>query len=126
VVSVDGDLVGREVRLQGDVVRQRGHHGLQLVPLAEQGGGPAQDVLDALGATGVGRLVVGVEGEGARVEPQKLEDHFVGRRPVHRPVGRGVYDGAPVKPHAPLAAVAVDPQATGLRRRGQQPQDVRE
>ena len=44
-------------------MRQGGHHGLELVPLPQERRRPAEDVFDAVGATRVGRALVGVEGD---------------------------------------------------------------
>ena len=110
---------------QVDLVGQRGHHGLQLAPLVQQRGGPPQGVLDALGPTTARGLVVGVERERPAVEAQQLEHDLVGRRPLDRPIGGRGHHVALVEPHAALPSIALDPQATRLRRGRQQPQDIR-
>ena len=125
-VGADRHLVGRQVAGERDLVLERRNDGLELVPLAEQGVGPAQQRLDVLGLAAGGGGVVAVEGEVARLEPQQLEHDLVDGRAVERAVGVGVDHATLGQPHVAPPTIAVDPEPTGLRRRRQQAQDIGE
>jgi hypothetical protein len=125
VAGVDGHVAARQRLHEGHLVLERRDDRLELLPLVEQRVGVAQEHLDVLGLLTVGRDLVHLERELALLEAEELEEHLLRGGVRDRTVRGRRHDGAVTEPDAALATVAVDVQAAGLRRGGEQPQNVR-
>ena len=123
---VDRDLALRKRRAERHPRVHRRHHGLDGPPLVEERLGLGQEDLDVGRRGGVVVGGVGVEGEGAVLEAEELEesvDRLVGVGSVG---GFDPHDLTGEGPDAAGASSASDPQPAGLLRGREEAQHIRQ